>query len=205
MTTKTNKIAITKPVQAIVEKVESKYIIDSPQAMMLASDWRVKLKGELKTITEHKERKTKPMNEALKAVRADYKPFETQIESALAILDKAMSTYQTAETKRVQEEEAKIAVRVGAGKGKLSADTASDRIAEIDKPDTRVVTTAGATSFRPHQQLKIIDMNMITAYVIKTGDFSFFDLDEATLKSVLLSGKVVPGAEIETIQIPVNR
>ena len=197
MPTKEKEIEITKPVQTIVTKVKTEYAITSADDMIKASEYRVKLKAELKAITTHKETKTKPMNAALAAVRADYKPFETQLESALAIIDKAMSTYQTAEMKRVREEEAKIAARVGDGKGKLQMDTAARKMGEIEKPEVRVATASGATSFRPHQQLKITDITKIPN--------EYFDLNEARTLLALKNGTVVPGAEIEIVQIPVNR
>lgn len=190
------EIEIAKPVQTIVTKVKTEYKIASADDMTKASEWRVQLKAELKALTTHKETKTKPMNAALAAVRADYKPFETQLETALAIIDRAMSSYQTAETRRVQEEEAKIAARVGDGKGKLQAETAVRKMDEIEKPETKVAVTGGATAFRPHQQLKVTDMTKIPQ--------QYFDLNESRLLLALKNGSVVPGAEIEIVQIPVN-
>ncbi len=198
-------ITIAKPVQAIVSKVETKFEIVDSKGMEKASEMRVLLKSELKALTTHKETKTKPMNAALAAVRADYKPFETQLESALSIIDKAMSTYQTAEMKRVREEEANIAARVGDGKGKLQIETATRKMGEIEKPENRVATASGATTFRTGKVLKITDINTIRNYIVKTNDWSFMELDERLLLEVLKSGTRIPGAQIEEIAIPVNR
>lgn len=196
MPTKEKEIEIAKPVQAIVNKVETKYIIESAKDMEVASEYRVKLKAELKAITAHKETKTKPMLAALAAVRGDYRPFETKLESSLTIIDRAMSAYQTAEMRRVQEEEAKIAARVGDGKGKYQTDTAVRKMEEIEKPETRVATKSGATSFRPHQQLKITNKQAIPD--------QFWILDESAVLAALKQGVNIPGAEIEVVQIPVN-
>lgn len=196
MPIKEKEIEIAKPVQVIVTKVKTAYTIESADDMSKASEWRVQLKAELKTLTTHKETKTKPMNAALAAVRADYKPFETQLEAALAVIDRAMSAYQTAETRRAQEEEAAIAARVGDGKGKLQVGTAVRKIEEIDRPQTTVAASAGATKFRPHQQLKITDLSKIPQ--------QYFDLNEGRTLLALKNGEKIPGAEIEIVQIPVN-
>lgn len=197
MATKEKAIVLTKPVLTIIQKIETKYEITNPKDMEIASEYRVTLKSQLKELVTNKELLTKPANELLKEIRSRYKPFESKLESLLDILDSAMSKYQTAETKRVQEEEAKIVARVGEGKGKLQADTAIRKMDEIEKPEVRVATKSGATSFRPHQQLKIVDEKKIP--------MDYYDLNESRLLTALKSGSIVPGAEIEIIQIPVNR
>lgn len=196
MSNKEKEIVIAKPVQAIVNKVEIKYAIENAADMEVASEWRVKLKAELKALTADKEKITDPMKEALAEIVGRYKPHETKLKAALEVIDKAMITYQTAEMRRVKEEEAKIAARVAPGRGNLSADTASDRMAEIEKPETRVATKSGATSFRPHQQLKITDKQAIPD--------QFWTLNESAVLAALKQGVKIPGAEIEVVQIPVN-
>lgn len=192
----TNEIIIEKPAQQILKKVEDKYTITNASTLEKASEMRTVLKAELKRITEHKETKTKPMNAALAAVRADYKPFEIPLENAIELINTAMSDYQKAEMKRVRDEEAKIAARVGEGKGKLKIETAVKKLGEIEKPASAIVTQSGGTKFRYDKRAKILDLSKVpTEYLLP---------NIAMIEEALKRGIVIPGCEIEEVPVPVN-
>ena len=58
------------------------------------------LNRQLDTLTEHKEAKTKPINEALKKIREDYKPLESKLQEAIAEVKQAITTYATEQVKQ---------------------------------------------------------------------------------------------------------
>lgn len=169
-------------------------VINSKETLAQASDIRSQVKSYLKKLTEEKEKVTKPLNDALKAERARFKPFEEKAEAILEQLDAKMIAYQTAEAKRAAEEEAKIAARVGEGKGKLKLETAMTKMADIDTPDKVV----GNTRFVTDYELVITDIKAIPDQYLK------IEVKTAALKTVLKSGVKIPGCSLREIQRPVN-
>jgi hypothetical protein len=159
-----------------------------------ASLLRSTVKKYLKDLTEEKERVTKPLNEALKAERSRFKPLEEKAEAIITHLDKQMSAYQTAEAKRAADEEAKIAARIGEGKGKLKMETAVAKLAAIDTPDK----TVGGTRFVTDHEVVITNLHAILEQYLK------IEVRTMVLKAALKAGVVVPGATLKEVQRPVN-
>ncbi len=145
---------------------------------------------------EEKEKVTKPLNQALKAERARWKPLEDMYTEAIEALRTTMTIYQTELVRVQKEEQAKIAARVGEGRGHLKVETAVKKLSEVATPEKEVSTNAGLVQFREVKVLKIVDLDMISR--------EYFDLNESRLLTDLKAGIVVPGAEIETKQVPAN-
>ena len=169
-------------------------VVVDKDTLAQASELRAAAKKYLKGLTEEKEKVTAPLNAALKAERARFKPFEEKAEAVIAHLDKQMSAYQTAEMKRAAEEEAKIAARIGEGKGKLKLETAVAKLATIDTPDK----TVGGTRFVTDYEVVVTDIRAIPDQYVK------IEIKTAILKTVLKSGVKVPGVTLKEIQRPVN-
>jgi len=147
-------------------------------------------------VTKEKEKVTKPLNEALKAERARWKPIESLYEDAIKIVRSKMSLFQTAEAKRRKEEADKIANRIGEGKGKLKMETAVKKMEAIETAPSKVETNAGKISFRTDKKLKVVDEKKIPK--------AYWILDERKALADLKAGKNVPGCEIEEIEVPIN-
>lgn len=145
---------------------------------------------------ESKEELTKPINQALKEIRARYKPVEEMLDEAIQAVRDEQSRYHTAEMRRQKEEEAKIANKVAPGKGHISVETAIKKIDAIEKVDQKVATTSGSVSFREVQVLKITDEKKIPR--------QFLIIDESALLKALKAGEKVSGAELEIISRPIN-
>lgn len=154
------------------------------------------LNRSLDKITEEKEKVTKPLNEALKAERGRWKPFETKLESAISTIRSKMSSYQTESARLAKIEEEKIAARIAPGKGNLSMETATKKIDEIERADKSVATDAGLVKFRTDKKLKITDALIIPR--------EYLVVDEKAVFEALKKGAAIPGAEIEEVQTPVN-
>lgn len=177
----------------IIEKGLALAVTDK-DSMAQASELRSTVKKYIKDLTEEKEKVTKPLNEALKAERLRFKPLEEKAEAIIEHLDKQMSAYQTAEAKRAAEEEAKIAARIGDGKGKLKMETAVAKLAAIDTPDKVV----GGTRFVTDHEVVVTDLRAIPDQYLK------IEVRTMVLKAVLKAGVVVPGASLKEVQRPVN-
>lgn len=188
-------LVLQKQSAPIIERA-SNITVTSAEDMQGATEVLSQLNQYMDRLTEEKERVTKPLNEALKAERARWKPLEDMYNDAIAKVRTALGAYATAEAKRVKEEEAKIIARVGDGKGKLKIDTAARKLGEIEKPEEKVVARSGMLKFRTVQKLSITDAAAIPReYLVP---------DEKAIMDALKKGVVVTGCMIIEEQTPIN-
>lgn len=133
-----------------------------------------------------REKITKPLNEALKEVRAKYKPTETSLAEAIGIVRTKMGQYQMlllAEQKKTADKLAK---------GELSLEDAT-----LSVPVQKVATQSGSIAFKAIATLKITDAKKIPSkYLVP---------NEPLILADLKAKKKVPGCEIEMIQSVINR
>lgn len=180
------------PVELQVEKLEITSSAKMTEAVELLSQANLFLDA----VVTHKEKKTKPLNQALKEIRAETKPLETRLETLIASLRRKMSVYQTEQTRIAQEKEEKIARRVGDGKGKLKTETAQSQIDELDRPDKTVSTTVGSVQFRTVKKFEIMDITMVPQ--------EFLLPNEPAIRAAMKEGRELPGVRYFEDQEPVN-
>ena len=181
---------IIAPVVARASEIE---IVDAP-SMKVAVEFLSEANNYLDKVVEWKEKKTKPLNEALKVIRGETKPVEKALEEAIENVRGKMSLYQT-EQVRIQKEQAdKIAQKVS--EGKIKIETGVRKLGEIAVPEKEVATDAGLVQFRETKVLKIVDIKLVPD--------KYFVIDEAEVMSDLKQGIDVPGCEIDIIQTPIN-
>lgn len=193
--TATTDVVIKNEILPILNDVKSLKIKNST-TLEVATEMLSRLNLKLKAVTTEKEKVTKPLNAALAAERGRWKPLETMLESAILTIRKEMSAYQTEQVRIQKEEEAKIANRIGEGKGKLKVETAVRKIEELDAPETHIATASGSLKFRTDKILKVTDMSKIP--------MKYFVLNDSMLTKDLKAGIVVAGAELEEVQTPIN-
>lgn len=191
----TQLTTIQKSVTPITKQAED-IVIDSPETMAEATELMSKANKTMDNIKAEKETVLAPLREAAGAEKKRWKPLEDVLKPAIAMLRTKAGAYQTAEAKRVREEEEKIAARVKAGKGNLKMETAAKKASAIVKPEEAVSTSAGTLKFRAKKQLKIVDETKIPR--------EYLVVDEKKLLEALKAGTEVAGAEIEEVQVPVN-
>lgn len=164
--------------------------------MKIATEQLSQLKNFSDRITNEKEKVTKPLNEALKAERARWKPAETACEEAIEITRKKMGQYQTEQMRLAKIEEDKIADRVGQGKGFLKPETAAKKIDEIKRADVSVVADSGMVKFRTVKKFQIINESVVPRmYLI---------VNETAIRQAMLSGIAVEGVRYYEEQVPAN-
>lgn len=147
-------------------------------------------------ITEEKEKITKPLNQALKVERARWKPVETILEEGISIIRTKLTRYQTEAARKAQEEAAKIASRVGEGRGHLSAERAVAKIAAIDAPSHTTETDQGAIRFKTVKKFEVMDMTLLP--------IEFHLADETGIRTAMRNGTELPGVRYFTEQVPDN-
>lgn len=149
-------------------------------------------------IKDFKEKVTKPLNQALRAERARWKPLEDQLASATKVIRTAMIVYQTAMTKKAEAEKEKIVARIGEGKGKIKVTTAAGKLAEVATPDKLVSTDEGAVSFVTDYEIEIEDPRKVPL------EFLDISVRKADVKRAVKAGQTIPGLIIKEIQVPKN-
>lgn len=130
------------------------------------------------------------------AIRARWKPKEDILTAAISLVRSKMNKYRTDAKAKADAEAAKIAERVGEGKGKFKVDTAVRKIEEIDRPAGAVATEAGVVKYKTTQKFEVMDVTMLPIEYILP--------DEVAIRKAMLEGKKLPGVRYFEEQIPVN-
>ena len=178
------------PIVKQAMEIEIKVSEDLPPAVELLS--RLNLVND--RIVAEREKVTAPLNQALKAERARWKPMELQNTQAIEMIREKMSKYQTKQMQLQKDKEAKIAQKLT--DGKITLDKAIEQIEKVKTPDKEIATTAGLVQFRESQILEITDESLIPR--------EYLMVDEKKLLADLKNGKNVEGAKLTIIQCPIN-
>ena len=186
----------TKETSPLLDKANT-LAITNKEEMTEATEVLSQMNKGLDKIKTEKEKVLKPLREAASAEKARWKPLEDTFGAAVERIRNLMSVYQTEAAKKEAEDKAKIAARVGTGKGKIKAETAVKKMGELETAEDKIEADSGGISFRDKKQLKITDEKKIPK--------KYWIVDEKALFADLKDGKEVPGAEIEVIKVPINR
>lgn len=188
---------------AVLEK-EVSPIVNEATAIEIKNDKDMKVATEIlsrlniardRTI-EKMETITKPQKEAIKAAESIFKPFIVKAKSAIDIIRDKMSSYQTEKIEAARKEEAKIAARIGEGKGKLKIETAVEKMKDIEKPAETVIAESGSLKFREDLVYEIEDLSKIPLdYLIP---------DEVKIRKAMKAGIRLPGVKYSTKMVPIN-
>lgn len=186
---------IEKEISPIVAKAQALTIKDE-KSMTGGAELLSTLNLRLDKIVEEKEKITKPLNEALKVERARWKPFETVLDEAITLIRKKMGTYQTEQKRLADEEEARIAARVGEGKGHLKAETAVRQMEDIDRPAGAVTAASGMVKFKTVKVFEVMDLALVP--------IEYHVADEVAIRKAMNAGIELPGVKYGTEQRPDN-
>jgi hypothetical protein len=151
-----------------------------------------------------KKKATDPLNASLKTIRGWFKPRQEKVEAAIGNLREAIGSYQTLADRRAREEEAKIAARVGEGKGKFKAETAVRKMDEIEKPAEHLEVAGGTVKFRTDKVLRIHNAEKLKSELIAKKLGELLELDESAIKAFLLKGNTLENGYIEEVKTVVN-
>lgn len=152
-----------------------------------------KFNDQIKT---EKDKVLAPLLEAVKAERSRWKPAEEQNQSLIDDIRLKMTRYQTALVQSNKQQEQSIAARIAPGKGNLSLNTAVKKIENLPIINKETATEEGLVQFREKKVLKITNPSIVSD--------EYWIIDQPALLEALKEGKIVYGAELEIIQVPVN-
>jgi len=187
-------LTLPKEISPMVKQAKA-LTITNDETLSLATSQLSSLNIMADKVKAEKEKVTKPINEALRAERARWKPLEDELGEAIDYIRKTMGAYQTALMKKRREDEERIAKRVE--KGTLKVETAINKLANIEAPTQKVATDNGSLAFRTDYKLVIKKPLAIPR--------EFLVPNEAKILQALKAKVAVEGCTLEEIQVPVNR
>lgn len=159
------------------------------------AELRTNIKRIEKAVTAEKEKRTRPLLDALEVERARWRPAEAKIKEALAIIDKKILAYNDAIEAERKRKEAQIAARVE--RGTMKAVTAVAKLDKLVEAPTNITTENGSISYRVDKVVAITNKALIPQ--------QFLIVDEVAVKRALLAGETVPGAELQERKTIVNK
>ena len=174
----------------VVEPVEKGIKIRTEEDAQLAAASLTGIKRISKFLKEEKEKITKPINEALKAARNMFAPFEDRVEKAEAIVKAALGAYadkiEAANLKRENDLAAKAAA------GTMKPETAARKMEEMKDSGAARKTGEGTVSFSKIKQVRVIKREAVPE--------EFWVLDMVAVRKAALAtgklGEVIPGVEV---------
>lgn len=202
---KTKEIAIIKEVPALIKIATGIKIVGQIQ-MIQAVELLSTLNQKLDALEADRTKITKPIKDSIKEIESRYKPSEKMLEEAISTLRKMISTYQTEQKRIAEEETAKIAARVGEGKGKLKSETAIAKIDDLDHPEEMISTKTGSVKFRTDRKFELVSFDKlpnaikakIVALAIEKG------LADQILRVEMKAGKEYEGVKYWDEETPIN-
>lgn len=189
------ELTIQKEIDPILSQAKI-LVIATPKAVEKATELLSQINQKLDAIEEERTKVTEPLNKALKAENARWKPMREQLEEKRDILRKGLSSYQTEQKRIADDEAARIAARVGEGKGKLKAETAVAKMEEIERPEANVATASGSIKFRTVEKFALEEISKVPVLYLL--------LDEAAVRSAMKEGIKLPGIRYFSEEIPIN-
>lgn len=189
-------LAVTpKLILPLVEEIRALEIVDK-STMEIAVEDLSRANKFLDSVIEYKEKKTKPLNQALKVIRDETRPLENDLKELIDGLRIKMTIYQTRiEEERIAEEN-RIASRIGTGKGKLKIETAVQKISDLEEVDKQVEATSGKVTFKAVRKFEVVDIALLP--------IEYHMPNELEIKSAMKDGIELPGVRYYTEQVPTN-
>lgn len=194
MTTK--EVTVMEKKLSPMNEAAEDLIIKDEKTMVKATEMLSQINKIGDAMKAEKDKTMRPALDTVAAIRLQWRTIETRYESAIAIIRQKMTEYQTEKVRIRREEEAKIAARVGEGKGKLKVETAVRQMEEVEKPASTVTTDSGAVKFRAVKKFEVMDMTMLP--------MQYHLADEVAIRKAMLDGKQLPGVRYYEDQVPNN-
>lgn len=182
-----------EPIKATVSKAEiaaNNLEIKTKEDLIPATELLGKIKSVGKIITDKKMGMTKPINEALKNIRAFFAPVELKFNNAETIVKRKMELFNNIERAKAIKKTEVIEKKVEAGE--MSFDKAAEKIEKIT-PDKTVETESGAVQFRTVREVVIEDEKLIPR--------DYLVLDMVKIRKVALAGVEIAGVKVIEKQI----
>ncbi len=191
----TNMESISK-VKIIAPQIEraNELVIVKNEDLVSATELLSVLNKHADKVKEEKEKITKPLNEALKAERLRWNPVETTLKTAIDMVRKKMSLFQTEQIKKENEEKLRIAKDK-----RLRMDTAIEKMDNVEIAEESIETQSGSVKFRTDYEVIVEDIEKVP--------FKYLNVEvrKADVKAVMKNGIKIPGLSLKEVQVVANK
>lgn len=152
------------PVQKQIAKLE----VISEKSLIIATEYLSRINQYLDTLTEEKETLTTSHSQALKEIRAKYKPAEEAATLAKTAVNAKILQYTKNLNEQFQaEKEAYLNPPTG---NKSSLDNATRSPVKLTKVPTSASSTSGSISFINSEDFEVMDITMLPHEYIMPND-----------------------------------
>jgi len=163
---------------------------DMPRAVSILSV----LNKALDNLQADREKITKPINAALKEVRAKYKPFETKLENKIAEIRGEMISFQTKQVQIQAKKESDLAEKVASEK--ISIESAADKLNALPEVINNTEVAEGSVKFREVKCFEVQDLSLIP--------IEFHLPNEVKIRAAMTAGTQLPGVRYFSEMRPFN-
>lgn len=168
------------------ERIAAELVVASPESQREAVTLLSNANKLADKITAEKEKITKPLNAALQAERARWKPLELSLANIVSTLKTKMLAYEKQVAEKQALDQKRVMARVE--KGTMKVETAVSKLSDVVASDSSVTTESGMIQYATVKKLYIVDASLIPR--------EFLEVNESKVRDALKSGVVVPGAEL---------
>ncbi len=184
---------IQKELPAVQQIISTMEIVDS-ESLIHATTYLSQANKYLDSLVEEREKVTKPLNEALKAERARFKPVETSLNDVISILRAKMAIYQSNLVRAQQQAQAKVAAKVQSGY--IKTETAVNKLEAMPVIEKEIATAEGLVQFAEVKKFEVISM--------KELPIEYHIPNEVDIRREMKLGNELPGVKYWTEQQPRN-
>lgn len=182
----TKEVAVVKGQATKALATAQELTIASPDEMVKATDLLSKMKTVAKMIKERKEAITKPLSEALNSARDLFKPIESNLADAEALVKRKMLDYNDKVEREAQAKADKIAKDLESGK--IKETTAIKKMEAVPQVQSSVQGKVGAVSTKILKKYRVVDESKLPR--------EFLMPDMGKITEAIKAGQIVPGAEM---------
>lgn len=153
------------PVQKQIAKLE----VISEKSLIIATEYLSRINQYLDTLTDEKETLTDPHSQALKEIRAKYKPAEEAVTLAKTVLNAKILQY----TKKLNEQfqaEKEAYLNPTTTTNKSSLDNSTRSTTKLTVVPTSASSTSGSISFIDQEDFEVMDITMLPHEYILPND-----------------------------------
>lgn len=170
-----------------------KLVLNSDADYEKASDMLITVKDHLRVVTQQKRKILDPINQAAKETRSLFKPIETKLDSAKAIISQGMLDYRAAQKAEAEAREAELQAKIDSGE--IDIDQALDQIPDGGTIEKTTYGKKGTTTVRTIKDIEITDQAQIPAeyWVI---DITRLRQDALGNKAQGIEPREIPGVKI---------
>lgn len=181
-----------KEISVVKAEVTKKYnaaqelTISNQEDMVVATDHLSRIKAIGKMVKDRKEAITKPLLEAINSTRDLFRPLESNLADAEALVKRKMLDYNDKVEREQAEKQAKIAKSLE--DGKISEKTAIKKMEAVPEVQNSVQGKVGAVSTKLIKKYRVVDESKLPR--------EFLMPDMGKITEAIKAGQTVAGAEM---------